>query len=213
MPLKNACFFSYRHRPDKSYGIVIDDLYERLAGEVGYLLPSQGVFRDNRRLKGGDFLDQSLASELCGSACMIMIYIPAYFDERETYCAQEFRAMLALEGKRLQRLNGASGSHGLIIPIVCRGWRYFPKSIKAERVIYNFEPYLMQKDKVSQHKDGKRDIAEIASYVFDRVNEIQAGAADPCQDCPGFTIPRPQDVVAWVRDVQSPQGLLPGRTS
>jgi hypothetical protein len=79
MPLKNACFFSYRHRPDKDYGIFIDDLYEHLAGEIGLWLTSEGVFRDNRKVQGGDFLEPSIASNLCESACMLMVYIPPYF--------------------------------------------------------------------------------------------------------------------------------------
>jgi len=144
---------------------------------------------------------------------MVMIYIPPYFDENETYCAREFRAMVTLETKRLQQLSGTPKAHGLIIPIICRGWDLFPKSIKDERVVYNFEPYLLQKDRISKHKDGKVQLKQIARYIVDRVKEIQATMNDPCQDCPGFVLPRPEDVVSWVRNVQSPQSVLPGRIS
>jgi hypothetical protein len=217
MPLKNACFLSYRHRPDKDYRVFIEDLYDTLAGEISLYLGAQGVFRDTERLKGGDILEPSLGSELCGSACMVMIYIPPYFDEKETYCAREFLGMQMLETKRLKRLNGSSSSHGLIIPVICRGQDLFPgnnlfqNKVNGRRLFYNFEPYLLQKSRISKHKVASLQVKEIARYVFDRVNELNP--IDPCQDCNGFSLPSPEDVLTWVRDVQAPKSLLPGRTS
>lgn len=52
MPFKNACFFSYRHRPDKGCQICIDDLYGSLAGETSRWLSNQGFVRDTNRLRG-----------------------------------------------------------------------------------------------------------------------------------------------------------------
>jgi hypothetical protein len=218
MKFRNACFLSYRHRPDKGYGICIDDLYETLAGELSLLLTSQGLFRDVKRVRGGDFLDPSMAFELCGSACMVMVYIPPYFDEVETYCAREFRAMEGLELKRLKQLTGQSPRHGLIIPIVCRGWDLFPEKMRKARAAYNFEQYLLQKDRISKHREGKIEVINIARYIFDRVRDLEKKAPDACKDCEGFALPRSEEVVPWVREVQEDHeaqvavNLLPGRT-
>jgi hypothetical protein len=213
MAFKNSCFFSYRHRPDRDYRVCIDDLYESLAGEISLWLTGQGIFRDSKRMQGGDLLDPTIGEELCQSVCMVMIYIPPYFDETESYCAREFRGMQRLEQQRLEQLVGPAKNHGLIIPIVCRGWDVFPRELRNNRIVYNFEPFLMQKDRISKHREGKVRLKEIAQYIFKRCTELQAIGSDACKDCSRFTLPSADEVVPWVREVQATKSLFPGRTA
>lgn len=213
MNFKNACFFSYRHRPGKEYANWIDDIHGHLSDQVALYLSTQGVFRDTSRLAGGDLLDPSIAQELCESVCMVMVYVPAYFDDQFTYCAREFKAMQALESQRLKKLSASTRSHGLIIPIVCRGWSAFPGEISRERVAYNFEPYLLEKDKISKHPKGKLELKRIAEYIYNRVNDLQPIADEACQECPNFNLPSENEIANWVREVKSPKPLLPGRSS
>jgi hypothetical protein len=72
---------------------------------------------------------------------------------------------------------------------------------------------LMQKDRISKHKDGKAELKKIARYIYDRFKELQSMAEDPCRDCAKFTLPTASEIIPWVRDVQRPRSLLPGRSS
>src|SRR5258708_31408673 len=101
MAFRYSCFISYRHVPgDKE---IIEDLYQAIADELANYV-SKEVFRDTESLEGGDFLNKRLARALCESACMIVFYVPVYFDERFTFCAREYCAMELLEQKRIKQL-------------------------------------------------------------------------------------------------------------
>ena len=56
------------------------------------------IYRDVRRLQGGDFYNRELARSLYESVCMIMIYTPTYFSAEQLYCTREFAAMATLCG-------------------------------------------------------------------------------------------------------------------
>ncbi len=96
-----------------------------LEGSVAWWLSRRTVYLDERRLRGGDFLDPELAANICSSACMVLLFSPYYFDMQSMYCAREYKAMLELEAKRLKLLPQGFGKRkGLIIPVVMRGEQY-----------------------------------------------------------------------------------------
>jgi len=72
MPFEHSCFISY-----STSGLVpkvIEHLHEALSYEIESLMRDKDVYLDEKRLRGGDFIDNSLAAALCKSVCMIMIY-------------------------------------------------------------------------------------------------------------------------------------------
>jgi hypothetical protein len=137
MPIKHACFISYRHGQRKLAERIINDLSDALASELEAWL-EQDVYVDRERLKGGEFYNEALAQALCESVCMILIFTPTYFSIDHTFCAREYKAMERLEEQRFQALGGrVDKRRGLIIPIVFRGEDYLPKEIKERRLYYN----------------------------------------------------------------------------
>ena len=213
MAFSHACFISYRHRPGREYMTIIEDLRTTLQDEV-VIWMNQQVYLDSDRLRGGNFFNRSLARALCESVCMVVFYIPPYFDSDYTYCAREFKAMEELEARRLRALDIEGGENGLIIPIVCRGWDVFPQEIKDSRHCHNFEPYYMQKRKISQHPKGLTEVRRIAKYIFDRYQEMKARADELCRGCGQFNIPQDADVRPWLTQLlegqeQQPTGQLP----
>ena len=83
MPIKYACFISYRHGQRKLAERIINDLTEALASELEAWLEEE-MYVDRERLKGGDFYNEALAKALCESVCMIMIFTPTYFSADHT---------------------------------------------------------------------------------------------------------------------------------
>jgi TIR domain len=145
MPIKYACFISYRHGQRKLAERIINDLYDALESELETWLDEK-VYLDRERLKGGDFYNEALAKALCESVCMIMIFTPTYFSADHTFCTREYKAMEKLEEQRFQALGErVDKRRGLIIPIVFRGEDYLPKEIKDRRLYYNFDKFLNER--------------------------------------------------------------------
>src|SRR5215475_6616902 len=103
MPLRNACFISYRHGQYELMRQFTADLCAALRSELEPMLHGCGVYVDDR-LMGGDLYSVALARNLYESATMVMVYTPTYFDAEHPYCAREYTAMIALEQERLSRL-------------------------------------------------------------------------------------------------------------
>jgi hypothetical protein len=209
MSFSHACFISYRHRPgNREYLAIVEDLRTTLGEQVGFLMNEQ-VYMDTGRLQGGNFFNRALATAICESVCMVVFYIPPYFDPDSTYCAREFKAMEQLEAERLEALGMGDSPNGLIIPIVLRGWGQFPAEIRSVRQSYNFEPYYIQKRKINQHREGRLKVIEIAQYINARYLEMRQRAAELCTGCGTFPLPQEADVLPWLLQLRGARGPQP----
>ena len=199
MPLRNACFVSYRHGQYELMREFTRDLCAALRSELEAMLNVGGIFLDDDRLKGGDFYNQALARNLYESATMVMVYTPTYFDSVHTYCTREYKAMLALERDRLSRLRlSGLGNHGLIIPIVLRGASYLPDEIKAARLYHNFESFQLGGRRLSRHPRFAPVIRQIATYICDRYLELQSLPEDVFQAHEQFSLPDETEIRSFL---------------
>lgn len=174
MPLRNACFVSYRHGQYELMKEFTADFCTALCSELEPMLDGGGVYLDNERLRGGDFYNDALTRNLYESATMVMLYTPTYFHQEHTYCAREYKAMEALERERLSRLGLVSDTnHGLIIPVVLRGLKHLPEEIRRSRKCYDFESFQLGGRRLSRHPRFAPAIREIATYVYDRYRELR----------------------------------------
>ncbi len=206
MPIKYSCFISYRSPSAE----LAREFHSSLDRELRLWTPLP-IFRDETRLSGGDFLDKKLALALCESACMVMIYTPTYFDRFNTYCAREFKAMEILEAKRHKMLGGRGNEkNGLIIPVIYRGWEYFPSLISTLRHSYKFEFSVCGKSYLKR-KEYQESIKKIAEYIYLRCNELNAIDKDACEECDTFEIPPVDKISSWIPNMLSPKPIFPGR--
>jgi hypothetical protein len=174
MPFKYSCFISYRHGQRKLAERIINDLSEALSNELELLLDKE-VYLDRERLKGGEFYNEALATALCESACMIVVFTPTYFDKEHTFCAREYKAMEKLEEVRFKTLGVRTNrTPGLIIPIIFRGEDCLPREIKESRQYYNFGDFLLSDVKIGKHPKYARKIQEIARYIYDHYKTLEA---------------------------------------
>jgi hypothetical protein len=209
MPLRNACFISYRHGQHDLMKTFIDDFHKALNAELEPLCGSDMISIDKERLKDGDFYNEALASELCQSACMVVVYVPTYFHNDSRYCAREFAAMPQLESERLKRLPKSTREQGLIVPVVLRGFAELPASIAEQRHCYNFEDYALGDRRLSRHPKCRGQVRQLAAYISERFRSL-VRLPETNFRCDEFKLPSEnhRDVAALVSDGFPP---LPGR--
>lgn len=207
MSFEKSCFLSYRHRPAASYETTIVDFHETLKEELVLLINLQTYFDPQR--PADNFATRSLAVTLCKSVCMVVLYVPTFFDANAMACAREFRAMELMEKERMEKLGHIDKkNHGLIIPVIYRGWDSFPESIRKERTCFNIEPYTLSKG-IRKNAKVKLEISKIAAYIYARYLEFQT-IKDPFPVCTDCDYPAESDVSIWFTALNiqaAPQGL------
>jgi len=208
MTVEYSCFISYRHNPSGTSEKLIKDLYEALSDEIGVYISDKKIFIDDEP-GGGAFLHDKIASALCRSACMIMVFTPTYFELNHLYCAREFKAMEELERVRLQKIGLPKDDHGLIIPIVFRGKDYFPRYIQRKYV--DFDGYMPSKGEenllysVSKYNGA---ISRIAKYIYECCMFFE-DCWDISLECKNFRLPTDSDVKPWVESLKVPNVPFP----
>jgi hypothetical protein len=180
----------------------VEQLHEALASELEALTELK-IYRDTLRLQGGDFYNTALARSLCESVCMIMVFTPTYFSPEHRYCAREFAAMRTLESTRLS----AGAEHGLIIPVVLRGFDDLPDNVRSNRQVYRFERYSVSGPKLIRNRKFDAEIQRMAQYVAARIRELREDAVD----CSEFKMPGENDVNDLVFGMASRPAVFPGR--
>lgn len=212
MAFSYSCFISYRHA-QYDYGrqsttTAIDLLKGHL--EISAPLP---VFLDEDRLKGGHLYQESLATQLCQSVCMVMLYWPTYFSEQHTFCSREFKLMERLEAERLAYLPISEQDKGLIIVIALADFDQLPSEIKEKRQCYDFESYMLVPPRNLRNRpDFVKDMRDIRRYIAERVRVLSAlPAPDPCSDCPNCRLPDLELILPWLRQVLTPSIPYPTR--
>jgi len=180
----------------------IEDFYEALASELEALVDLR-IYRDQLRLEGGDFYNQALATSLCESACMIMIFTPTYFSSEHSYCAREYAAMKLLEKQRLP----PGQQHGLIVPVVLRGFDQLPEEIKSHRQAYKFDHFFLSDQKLVKNKNFNLEMKKMADYIAARCRELQGVQTD----CGDFEIPAENAVQDLLSHLSGRVSPFPGR--
>jgi len=186
----------------------LDELYDALRS---YLEPyfDLDVYMDKDRLQGGDFFDPMLASELCHSICMILVYTPKYFDRVKMFCAREYKLMERLEQNRLDMLPQGSPEKGLIIPILFKGGiKYLPPPLKTNRHHYDFSEYRLSHSPIIRNEKYEPFFEKIAEYIYELSLEFEQLDNDPCADCDGIRLPEDKDVQNFLGTIIPP---FPGR--
>jgi hypothetical protein len=209
MAFKYSCFISYRRIDVELANVFVDSLERALRNYITPYAPNTRVFLDRNEMKGAALFDPTLAQRICESVIMVMVYVPAYFDEEHRWCAREYQAMVELEAVRLAKLPGSARArqHGLIVPVVFRGASALPAEIKARRLYADFSKYsLAGKTDISRHRQYAQKIQDIADSFYEIWRDFQALSEDPCSMCNNFDLP---DEAAVLSIIQRLQGGAP----
>jgi hypothetical protein len=212
MSFKNACFISYRHRDDLGYLNFVQDLTELLKGEVQLNVDGMEVYRDNDRREAGAFFNEALAIELCQSVCMVVVYIPPYFDQTDTYCATECYAMLKLEEIRLSLLGGvAARTDGLVFPIILRGAKSCPDFFMKHRNVLDLQSFSLSGRRLKSVAKVADSVRKLGETMAERAKRFRPLGQQACAACSQYSFPDKEDVAQWMNKIKPPPPPAPLR--
>lgn len=208
MPLKYACFISYRgYENNDLMEAMVGGLYKSLKNELDIRVGKDRVYRDTRGgMAPGSLLPPSLSRDICESACMVVVYGPDYFSRDSTWCAREFKAMLDLERLRLNTLPAAERTDGFLVIIVFRGADSLPSVFKKDRLIAYFDKYALYQPEITRHPELYPEVMKIADYIARRFTRLNQLKPDPCAGCPTFNMPTEAEALAWLENIENISG-------
>lgn len=200
MAFKYSCFISYRNYKTGVNSRLINDLRTAVSEELSFHIAAP-VYFDEERLDPGDLYNDELATALCQSLCMILAYTPRYFDLTQTYCAREYKAMEALETKRLNSVKDPDLKRkGLIIPIVIRGEDNLPAEIKNKRQYWNFGKIHLGDPQITSHPQYGSKICEIAERIGGLYKAFET-LPDLNGNCHDYKLPLEEDIKPWLEQI------------
>lgn len=198
MSFEYSCFISFPHGQKNVLVPIVKNFVEGLENEI-YQLTNKEVWIDQNFLEGGNWLDQTIGPAMCKSACMIIIFTPLYLDKDHVYCARELKAMHELEERRLKLLEDRS--HGLIIPIILSGQKYFPRALSESRIYYNFTDIESNNPRHKIQKKYAKELKKIAAYIYDRCRALERVTGALSHDCNGYCLPSADDAIEFIETV------------
>jgi hypothetical protein len=207
MPFRHACFISYRHLKEALGQKFIDQFSRALSSEIELYFTEERIFIDRDDLEPGAEIDPAIASELCASVCMVLVYIPSYVSKTRLYCAVEYKAMETIERLRRER----SGKRdGFIIPVVLRKEPAgtLPSFVKR-RKFFDFSRFSVLSD-FSSLPDFHSQVQQIVMQMrklYKQYNHLL-----PDDHCNDFLLPDSAEVLNWIDEMESEDHQpFPGR--
>ncbi|MES2075273.1 MAG: toll/interleukin-1 receptor domain-containing protein [Pseudomonadota bacterium] len=184
MAIRYGCFFSYAHGRHAFMSKFKNDLVDALKC---YLEPhfdsEKELFVDSEQLGGGDDLDSRIATALCESVCMIVIYTPKY--EAHPYTRREFAAMQLIEDERRQWY--VLPSHLIIPVIMTRHPLSLPPQITGGMYV-DFSRYTLATGDLKTNPDYLPDIERIVQRIAAHYHCLKR-YMPPEHDCSRFVLP------------------------
>ena len=194
MPIKHACFLSYRGISSDYYKAIVEQVHQRLNDELKILMElDKPVFFDWTRFQPGETENRSAIQALYESLCMVVLFIPKYF--KSLYCALEYKAMERLEAERLEYLTPSDNyQRRLIFPVVIRGSKHLS--------IYM--------DDLSTSEIENFQIVKLAQQIAERYERFEKVSCAITADAEQFSLPSEEEVKDLLNPSQDTKQLFPG---
>lgn len=194
MPLRYSCFISYCHGEGELMRRFIEDLTAALKTYLDpYFDQDEQIYIDQERLRPGYLYNEALATALCQSACMVVVYVPKY--ERHAYCRREFEAMERIEARRRQ-IAKVSRERGMIIPVILRG-SPVPEKLRGRRQMLDFSKYTTVTTKITRNRKYVEEIDRVAQAINAVYQELKKAEPEICSNCNDFALPTEQEAQPW----------------
>lgn len=207
MSFRYSCFISYRRTNQTIVERFVRDLKDALSYELAPLV-DLGIFIDTSGIEAGEPWEQSLATALCQSVAMVMVFTPTYFSQNYPHCAREFKAMEKLEHQRLKVLGRSYQNESLIFPVILRGAGRMPEELQR-RQNFNFDRFLLGDTKIYRSPRFLQQVRTIAESIAGLYERFQRSGEDLSVNCTTFQLPSIQEVEPWLRTVTAPAMSFP----
>lgn len=147
------------------------------------------VYFDDKRLVPGYQYDEKLADAICRSACMVIVYWPAYLES--DYCRKEIEAMLDIEKKRRQLLGTELHGCRLFIPIILRGnLDELPEGVRKDCQYLDYKAQATKPD-FNMGDDDKmsEELYRVARYIKDLCDKMKNASDALFGKCQQYIFP------------------------
>lgn len=192
------CFISFRHFDDEISVEFIKQFEKCLTGYLNPLV-GQKPFIDYNRMAPGYDLKPAITDALCQSACMLVIWSPKYFDTEHVWCAKEFIAMTELEANRLRLLPQEERIKKLIIPVIYRGSKYYPRTLADGTLYLNFEKFGLYEPEMIKNQKFAEEIEKLAEYIYERLKAFERlKTNNPIGRCPELTLRSDSEALQYI---------------
>jgi hypothetical protein len=198
MGFKYSTFFSYRHTKHREGMETQRKVMESLEFELS-VVSDLPVYHDDSRLKAGDAFNIELATALCQSVTMVSLWWPTYFSLQNTYCTREYKAMEALEERRLNLLDPATRSKKLIIVVALRPPLRMPAEIRNNRQFIDLSKETLDPN-MEKRQSYRVKIRNIAESIAERQHMLDS--LDRLDDeCGDYRLPESREIEPWIRQI------------
>lgn len=206
MPFKYSCFISYCGGESSFMRTFLEQLQKCLEDYLDLYLDEK-VYLDKSRLEAGCYYNEELASSICRSVCMIIVYTPKY--KKHPYCLREYEAMELIQKRRIKLLGKKAkdmNNMGMIIPIILRG--EIPKKIKDHVQYCDFSKFTTASPQIKDDPDCVAKIEAIAKTIYEHHELFDELGLDPCE-CESFTLPSEDVIEPWEKRLDRPDIPFP----
>ena len=163
----NACFISYRHpaATDNREAKLITHVVKAITDHVQMYTHDHEVYFDNKRLVPGYQYDENLSEAICRSACMVIVYWPAYLES--DYCKKELAAMLEIEERRRKLLGKELHGKRLFIPVILRGrFDELPEQITKDCQFLDYKAQAVRPNfNIGDDETMSTQLYNVAEYI------------------------------------------------
>jgi hypothetical protein len=182
-----SCFISYRHpaSKDNREAKLIRHVVQAFSDHIEMYTHDHTVYFDEKRLVPGYQYDEKLAQAICRSACMVVIYWPAYLES--DYCKKEMQTMLDIEARRREQLD----LHGdrLFIPVIIHGrFEDLPEQLTTgtQYLDYTAQATRPNANLGNNHKMSQQ-LYKTAKYIKDLCDKMKKQRTDIFGECSKFS--------------------------
>lgn len=206
-----SSFISYRNDPHFLNGLA-DHLADLVAGEMANWVDPSPPFLDRRNgISPGSWVKGSIASAICKSRFMIVLFSPTYLSVKKTYCAAELHFMMEhVEPARLVALK-EKNNKTMIIPIIVRGKEYIPNTLKKRAYIDLSDLTLLSDFKADRRLPEKlKQVGEAILALYQDQDEAEEQKLVDLCSPEAMLDPDSNDIIQFVKKMmQKDNNYLP----
>jgi len=190
----HSCFISYRHPASKGNREekLISHVVKAITDHVELYTHDHAVYFDGKRLVPGYQYDERLANAICHSACMVIVYWPAYLESE--YCKKEIAAMLDIEKKRRRLLGKELHGCRLFIPIILRGnLDELPEGVRKDCQYLDYKAQATKPNfNIGDDDKMSDELYRIAEYINTLCDKMKNASDKLFGKCQQYVFPAPQ---------------------
>jgi hypothetical protein len=209
----HACFISYRHPCDAGNreAKIIEQVIKAISDHIQMYTHEHKVFFDKQRLVPGYQYDERLAEAICRSACMVIVYWPAYLES--AYCRKEMEAMLEIERRRRAVLGDALHGCRLFIPFILRGdCDHLPAEIREGCQYLDYKKQATNPNvNLGDDEDTSERLYNIAEYIKSLCDKMRPNSQKLFENCKQYGFPTASSSETTNTNPAAPPQPFPGR--